>query len=135
MNDRMTTAFLRNKRTHQVWLIIVLIWASFRAFAINKFFGDHEVNAWGYLIIDLTTSIPYAIYSTRTVVNFLDKSWIQFRRNFALTALFFYIPDIYVFAFARAVPKSLYIGFGISIVVFSIMGFMNLRKDVIKASK
>lgn len=125
----MKSKFLRDKRTHYVWLLLVLAWASFRAIAINKFFGDHKVNAWGYLTVDLVSSVPYAIYSAKAVVNFLDKSWLAFRRNVVLTAIFFYIPDIYVFIFARTVPASLYVGFGISIIFFSTFAFMSLRRD------
>lgn len=135
MNQPTNLAFLRDKRTHFVWLLLVLAWAVFRAFAINKFFGDHKVNAWGYLAVDLASSLPYAMYSARAVVNFLDKSWLAFRRNVVLTAIFFYIPDIYVFIFARTVPASLYVGFGISIIFFSTFAFMSLRRDVGKDKK
>jgi len=72
------------------------------------------------------------LYSARAVVNFLDKSWAQLRRNTALTALFFYIPDIYVFIFARAVPTSLYIGFVGTIIIFSAVAFLSLRSDASK---
>jgi len=124
----------RDKRTHYAYLFLVLAWASFRALAINKFFGQHNVNAWGYLIVDLASSIPYALYSTRAVVNFLDKDWIAFRRNVILTTVFFYIPDIYVFIFARTVPRSLYLGFAISIIFFSTMALLSLKKDASKTN-
>lgn len=114
---------------HYAWLLLVLAWASFRAVAINKFFGDHNVNAWGYLIVDLASSIPYALFSARAVVNFLDRDWIAFRRSVILASIFFYIPDIYVFIFARTVPTSLYIGFGISIIIFSTLALLSLKRD------
>jgi len=132
MTSRVNFSLLRDKRTHRTWLVLVLAWACLRAFAINKFFGHHNVNAWGYLVVDLGSSIPYALYSARAVVNFLDKSWAQLRRNTALTALFFYIPDIYVFIFARTVPTSLYVGFGITIIIFSVIAFFSLRSDASK---
>jgi len=133
MNQRVNVSILRDKRTHYAWLLLVLAWASFRAIAINKFFGAHNVNAWGYLTVDLASSIPYAIYSARAVVNFLDRDWIAFRRNVILTAIFFYIPDIYVFIFARAVPPSLYLGFAISIIFFSAMALLSLKRDASRA--
>jgi hypothetical protein len=133
MNPRMNASILRDKRTHYAWLILVLSWASFRAIAINKFFGDHNVNAWGYLIVDLASSIPYALYSARAVVNFLDRDWVVFRRNVILAAIFFYIPDIYVFIFARTVPTSLYVGFGISITFFSTLALLSLKRDASKS--
>lgn len=125
----MNVSILRDKRMHYAWLLLVLAWASFRAVAINKFFGDHNVNAWGYLIVDLASSIPYALYSARAVVNFLDRDWIAFRRSVILASIFFYIPDIYVFIFARTVPTSLYVGFGVSIIIFSTLALLSLKRD------
>lgn len=132
MTSRVNLTFLRDKRALRTWLVVVLAWASFRAFAINKFFGHHSVNVWGYLVVDLASSVPYAVYSARAVVNFLDKSWITLRRNTFLAALFFYIPDVYVFIFARTVPTSLYVGFGITIIIFSVVAFLSLRSDATK---
>ena len=133
MNEQVRFTILRDKRTHYAWLLLVLAWACFRAFAINKFFGDHNVNAWGYLVVDIASSIPYGLYSAQVVVNFLDTDWIAFRKNLILTAIFFYIPDMYVLAFARTVPTSLYVGFVISILFFSIIAFLSLKRDVKKS--
>ena len=135
MNERSSFTFLRDKRTHYLWLLLVLGWACFRALAINKFFGDHNVNAWGYLTVDFAASIPYALYSAKAVVNFLDKSWGTFRKNLSITAISFYIPDIYVLIFAREVPTSLYIGFAISILIFSALAFFTLKRDALKEKK
>jgi len=132
MASRVNLTFLHDQRTHRTWLVLVLAWASFRAFAINKFFGHHGVNVWAYLVVDLASSVPYAVYSARAVVNFLDKTWLELRRNTLLAALFFYIPDIYIFIFARTVPTSLYIGFGITIIIFSVVAFLSLRNDASK---
>jgi len=132
MNQQVRLSLLRDKRTHYAWLVLVLAWACFRAFAINKFFGDHNVNAWGYLVVDIASSIPYGLYSAQVVVNFLDKDWISFRKNLILTAIFFYIPDIYVLVFARTVPQSLYVGFAISILFFSTIAFLSLKRDAKK---
>jgi hypothetical protein len=132
MNQQVRLSLLRDKRTHYAWLVLVLAWACFRAFAINRFFGDHNVNAWGYLVVDIASSIPYAFYSAQVVVNFLDKDWISFRKNLVFTAIFFYIPDIYVLVFARTVSQSLYVGFGISILFFSTIAFLSLNRDAKK---
>ena len=135
MTQGVRFSILRDKRTHYAYLFLVLAWACFRAFAINKFFGQHNVNAWGYLVVDLGASLPYALYSTRVLVNFLDKNWSIFRRNLILTTIFFYIPDIYVVIFARKVSTSLYVGFTISIFFFSAIGFLSLKRDATTAKK
>ena len=132
MNSKNRLWFLRDKRTHGVWLVLVLGWAIFRAVAINKFFSDHKVNSWGYLAVDLASSVPYAIYSARAMVNYLDKDWQKFRKSIGLTAGFFYIPDLYVLVFARSVSSLLYIGFAISILLFSLAAIIGFRNDVSK---
>ena len=135
MNESKRLSFLRDKRTHRTWLVLVLCWALFRAFAINKFFGQHDVNAWGYLFVDITSSVPYAIYSAKSLVNFLDARWPTFRENILLTALYFYIPDIYVLIFARTVPTSLYVGFGLSMTVFTLVAILSFKKDIKRSSE
>jgi len=132
MNSKNRLWFLRDKRAHGVWLVLVLGWAIFRAVAINKFFGDHKVNSWGYLAVDLASSVPYAIYSARAIVSYYDNDWRTFRKCTAITVLCFYIPDIYVLVFARQVPRSLYLGFGISITIFSLITLIGFRNDVSK---
>ncbi len=132
MNIGKSVAFLRNKHAQQAWLALVIVWACFRAFAINKFFGDHNVNPWGYLLVDLASSIPYALYSSRAVISFLDKAWAQLRRYVILSAIFFYMPDVYVFIFARTVPTSLYLGFVVTIIIFSILAIISLKRDAKK---
>ena len=133
MNIGKSVAFLRNKHAQQAWLALVIVWACFRAFAINKFFGEHNVNPWGYLLVDLASSIPYALYSSRAVISFLDKAWPKLRRYVILSAIFFYMPDVYVFIFARTVPRSLYVGFVVTIIIFSILAVLSLKKDATKA--
>lgn len=132
MNIGKSVAFLRNKHAQQAWLALVIVWACFRAFAINKFFGEHNVNPWGYLLVDLASSIPYALYSSRAVISFLDKAWPKLRRYVILSAIFFYMPDVYVFIFARTVPTSLYLGFVVTIIIFSILAIISLKRDAKK---
>jgi hypothetical protein len=132
MNKENRLWLLKDKRTQGVWLVLVLGWAIFRAVAINKFFGEHNVNSRNYLAVDLASSVPYAKYSARAVVNYLDKDWRTFRKSTAITVLCFYIPDLYVLVFARMVPRSLYLGFGISITIFSLIALIGFRKDISK---
>jgi hypothetical protein len=135
MSSKMNLSLLRDKRTHYAWLLVVLAWACFRAVALNKFFGAHNIHAWTYLVVDLLSSIPYAIYSSKSTVNFLDKDWQRFRKNVLVTAISFYIPDLYVNVFARTVPKSLYLGFAFSICIFSGLAFLSVRRDISKINK
>lgn len=135
MKNRVNLSFLKGKKAQRTWLILVIAWAFIRAIFINNFFGRYGVNAWAYFAVDLTSAIPYAIYSGKAVINFLDKDWAELRKNGLLAAIFFYIPDISVLIYAKKVPSSLLIGFLITIAIFSIFAIFGLRKDAHKGEK
>ena len=83
-------------------------------------------------MIDLLSSIPYAHYSANLVISYLDKEWDNARKNFLLTAIFFYVPDIYIFTAANKIPRPLLIGFIVSVLIFStiaIVGIVRRIKD------
>ena len=125
-------SFLRDKKAQRGWLLLVMAWAVIRAVVIKDVFGNYGINGWSYFIVDLSSGIPYAIYSGRLVINFLDKDLKSTRKNGLLALIFFYIPDLYVLIFAKQVPPSLLIGFLISIVVFTIFAVWGLRRDIEK---
>lgn len=135
MKNRVNLTFLKGKKAQRTWLLLVIAWACIRAIFINNFFGKYGVNAWAYFVVDFASAIPYAIFSGKAVINFLDKNWIEFRKNGSLGIIFFYIPDVYVLIYAKEVPASLLIGFPITIAIFSIIAIFGLRKDIHKGEK
>lgn len=132
MNSKVNLSFLREKNAQRGWIALVIAWAVIRAIVIKDVFGDYGINGWSYFAVDLCSGIPYAIFSGKAVINFLDKDWAAIRRNGFFSLIFFYIPDIYVLIFARQVPTSLLIGFLISIIVFTGFAIWGLRRDVEK---
>jgi hypothetical protein len=132
MKNRVDLAFLKGKKAQRTWLTLVIVWACIRAIFIRNFFNKYGVNGWAYFIVDLGSAIPYAIYSGRVVINFLDKNWAEIRKNGLLTAVFFYVPDIYVLTYAKEVPMSLLFGFLISIAIFTSFTVFGLRRDIHK---
>ena len=132
MKTRANLSFLKDKKAQRTWLVLVIVWAVIRAVVIKDVFGSYGINGWAYFCVDLGSGIPYAIYSGRLVINFLNKDWLEIRKNALLAFIFFYIPDIYVLIFAKKVPLSLLVGFLISIVVFTLIAIWSLRRDVSK---
>ena len=99
---------------------------------LKTFFSAYGIHPWIYLAIDLLSSIPYAHYSANLVISYLDKKWDNARINFLLTAIFFYVPDIYIFTAANKIPRPLLIGFIVSVLIFStiaIVGIVRRIKD------
>ena len=130
MSSKAKLSFLRDKNAQRSWIGLVIAWAVIRAVVIKDVFGDYGINGWNYFVVDLCSGIPYAIFSGRAVINFLDKDWVSIRKNGFLALIFFYIPDIYVLIFAREIPTSLLIGFLISIAVFTTFAIWGFRRDV-----
>lgn len=132
MNSKINFSFLRDKKVQRSWIGLVVTWAIIRALVLNDIFGSYGINGWGYFAVDLGSGIPYAIYSGRAVIDFMDKNWEIFRKNGLISIILFYIPDIYVLTFARKVPRSLLIGFLTSIVLFTAFAIWGIRRDVEK---
>ena len=123
---------LRTTSAKRTWFFLVLAWALIRTIAVKDFFSAYGIHPWIYLVIDLLSSIPYAHYSANLVISYLDKKWNNARKNFLLTAIFFYVPDIYIFTAANKIPKPLLIGFIVSVLIFStiaIVGIVRRIKD------
>jgi len=123
---------LRTTGAKRTWFFLVLAWALIRTIAVKDFFSAYGIHPWIYLLIDLLSSIPYAHYSANLVISYLDKKWDNAKKNFLLTAIFFYVPDIYIFTAANKIPKPLLIGFIVSVLVFStiaIVGIVRRIKD------
>lgn len=110
---------LRSASARRTWILLVIAWAIIRTIVVKDFFSQYGLHPWIYLSIDLLSSIPYAHYSANLVISYLDKEWASTRKNFFLTAIFFYIPDVYIFTAADRIPKELLIGFVISVLIFS----------------
>ena len=135
MKNRVNLSFLKGKKAQRTWLLLVIVWACIRAIFIGNFFGKYGVNAWAYFVVDFASAIPYAIFSGRAVINFLDKSRIEFRKNGLLGIIFFYIPDVYVLIYAKKPPSSLLIGFLITIAIFSFIAIFGVRRDIQRGEK
>jgi len=121
---------LRTTGAKRTWFFLVLAWALIRTIAVKDFFSAYGIHPWIYLLIDLLSSIPYAHYSANLVISYLDKKWENARKNFLLTAVFFYVPDIYIFTAANKIPKPLLIGFFVSVLVFSTIATIGIVKKI-----
>ena len=132
MKNRASFSFLKEKRAQQTWLVLVIVWACFRAVVINDVFGSYGVNGWAYFAVDIGSAIPYAIYSGRCLINYLNRDWPAFRTNTFLAFIFFYIPDVYVLIFAKKVPTSLLVGFLVSICFFTLLAIWGFHRDISK---
>lgn len=108
------------------WVALSLLWSITRAALIWRVFGSHGTNALGYLLVDLATTVPYAIYSARAAFAWIDRS-PTFLRNLAISVACFLAPDIYVVATARHVPTAIWVGFGVFVSLMAILAIKFAR--------
>lgn len=121
---------LRTASAKRTWIFLVLAWAIIRTILVRDFFSAYGIHPWIYLSIDLLSSVPYAHYSANLVISYLDKEWANTRKNFLLTTIFFYIPDIYIFAAAKRIPRELLAAFVVSVLIFSTIAAYGIIKKI-----
>lgn len=132
----MKISWLENSKHQQLverlWVLIVIIWGCLKALVINDVFGKYGINTWIYLAIDLGIAIPYALSTARFVIYGLEKKWAKAWPYGIAAIIFHFIPDIYILAGTRSVPKVVYILFGISVIGFTYLGYRNIRGQLKK---
>jgi len=120
----------KRKTSARIWFALVFIWALVRAFLVYRFFAPHGVNPIWYFVIDVASSIPYAIYSARLVFAFIDQNRPQLISSGLITLISFYLPDIYVFIFANEIPRVLLISFIGWILLFSALAMIEIARNI-----
>jgi hypothetical protein len=132
----MKISWLENtKHQHLVerlWILIVIIWGCIKAVVIKDVFGKYGINTWVYLAIDLGIAVPYALSTARFVIFGLEKKWQKAWPYGIAAIIFHFIPDIYVLADTHSVPKVIYFLFGATVIVFTYLGYRNVRGQIRK---
>jgi hypothetical protein len=120
----------KQKIATRIWLALVILWAIGRALFVNHLFSSYGINGALYFVVDLASSIPYAIFSARLVITFIGHDLKGVYRNILLTTFFFYIPDFYILIAARKVPSSLYVILFFTIFLFSAFAIGAIARDI-----
>jgi hypothetical protein len=98
-----------------LWLAAVLGWSVIRCFAVAQWLADYGVDPLWYLVVDVSSSIPYGWCSANVIGALYDG-----RRRAAVgwavpTVLGFIAPDVYIFTVGQSLPWPTYVvvlGFG-----------------------
>lgn len=118
-------AIVRRHATRN-WVALSLVWSCTRAALIWWVFGSHGTNWFEYLIVDLATTVPYAIYSARAAFAWIDRS-PTFLKNAVISVVCFISPEVYVVATARQVPPAVWVGFGAFVTLMAILAIKLAR--------
>ena len=127
------TSWLKSEKHQKLierwWIAIVLVWGVIKTIAVDKAFEQYGVNPSVYMAIVFAIAVPYAISTAKLFFSIVEKHW---RNTFifgAIAVVLHFAPDAYILSTAKSVPRSLFDGFILGIVVFAIFG---IREVVIK---
>jgi small-conductance mechanosensitive channel len=125
----------RSKRQtfwERIWASTIVLYTFVATFVVWKTLGKYGVNPIGFFIVDLVTSWLYGISTARLVVAIFQKNRAGLRKYGIYSALNFAVPDVYIIAMARHVPRDVYLalaGVIALLAIFSIVGVLQQIKD------
>lgn len=99
----------RRGRLTLLWLVAVVGWSLVRSAAVRQWLSEYGVDPVVYLMVDLSSSIPYALCSASLLGALYDG-----RRRAAIgwaapTVLAFVAPDLYLLSSGRSLPWPSYL--------------------------
>jgi hypothetical protein len=119
-----TTVWLKSEKHRKLverwWIALVLAWDILKSFVVDKTFSKYGVNPYVYFFIVVTIAVPYAISTAKMLFAILANHWRNALSYGAVAVVLHFVPDIYIFATARQVPRSLFDSFVVTIIIFTI---------------
>jgi hypothetical protein len=94
------------------WVVGVLAYGLARTFVVWGALAGYGVNPWVYGLIDLVSSVPYAIGTARVVTGTIDRDWARVRKWGLIAAVAFIAPDLYILTAGHAMPAIVYVVLG-----------------------
>jgi hypothetical protein len=108
------------KLVERWWIAIVLVWDILKTLLVDKTFSKYGVNPYIYFVIVVTIAVPYAISTAKMLFAILANHWRNAFSYGAVAVVLHFVPDIYIFATARKVPRSLFDSFVVTIIIFTV---------------
>jgi hypothetical protein len=102
----------RPARLERCWIVAAVAYGIGRAIIVGSTLGDHGVNPFVYLTIDVATSIPLGIATARLVGAIVDRDLVAARKWALRAAGAFIAPDAYIVVAGRDLPAIVYVVLG-----------------------
>ncbi len=125
----------RRKLLERVWVAVTISYGLARAVLVGATLSQYGVNPWGYLVIDLATSVPLGIATARVIGALVDRD-MRAARNWAIVAVVTdFIPDIFILVVGRDMPVAVYVALGIIAGVSVAFGARGIARKVASLRK
>jgi hypothetical protein len=128
------TGWLQNERHRQLverwWIAIVLLWDILKSIVVDETFAKYGVNPYIYLLIVVTISVPYALSTAKMLFAILANHWRNALGFGGVAIVLHFIPDVYILISSDHVPKSLFDGFIITVLIFTLFAVQGVVSQV-----
>ncbi len=132
--ERATPARSRRRIVlERVWVAATVGYGMARALLVGATLAQYGVNPWGYLLLDLATSIPLGISTARVVCALVDRDMKKARRWAIIAVVTDFAPDIFIVIVGRHMPPIVYLVLGIVAVVSVTFGVRSILRKVCAA--
>ena len=103
----------RRRMVEVLWVVAALAYGLGRAIVVWKTLGDYGVNPWIYGVLDVISTVPYAIGTARVVTGVIDRDWARVRLWGTIAAVAFLVPDLYIVIVGESMPLVVYVVLGV----------------------
>ncbi|MEY3904655.1 MAG: hypothetical protein RIT08_571 [Actinomycetota bacterium] len=111
------------------WIAIVITWDVLKTFLVDKTFAKYGVNPYIYFAIVISIAIPYALSTAKMFFAIVVNHWRRASIFGVIALILHFVPDIYILATAKAVPKTILDSF---IFILAIFTFFGVREVILK---
>jgi hypothetical protein len=112
------------------WIGIVLVWDIFKTIVVDKTFAKYGVNPYIYFVIVIVIAVPYAISTAKMLFAIISNHWRNALSYGLVAVVLHFIPDIYILATAKQVPRSLFDSFLVMVVIFTVFAVHGIISKV-----
>lgn len=121
----------RRRRLERYWFALVMLWSLCRIAAVWHWLDGYGVNPVIYAVVDLGSSLPYAVSSARTIGALVDGRHGRALGWGVIAAVCFSIPDVYIVAAGHEMPWGVYAVVGLVAVIAGAWAVRTGRRDVV----
>ncbi len=120
------------RRVHleRVWVAATVGYGMVRALLVGATLAQYGVNPWGYLVLDLATSIPLGISTARVVCALVDRDMRLARRWAIVAVITDFAPDIFIVIVGRHMPPIVYAVLAVVAVTSVAFGVRSILRKV-----
>lgn len=118
------------RRLERWWFVLVMAWSACRVVAVWRWLDTYGVNPFFYGLVDLGSSIPYALGSARTIGALIDRRYGRAAAWMLLATVCFAAPDVYIVAAGHDMPWGVYGVVGAIAAVAALWAVWTGRRDV-----